>query len=225
MADRDGRFRIAHGGTLLLDEINSLPMTAQSKVLRVLEDGVFQRVGDSESTLVDVRLVCSSNQDLAELVRQGDFREDLFYRIHVLVIDIPPLRERPRDIELLARSFTREFAARLGKTVAGPSADALEVLLAYQWPGNVRELRNVIERAVLLEKGREIRPESLPSLTGLSGETAMPTTLREAMTATERRLLVEALEAAGGVKREAAAKLGIDERNLPYYLKKHGLME
>ena len=200
-------------------------MTAQSKVLRVLEDGVFQRVGDSESTLVDVRLVCSSNQDLAELVRQGDFREDLFYRIHVLVIDIPPLRERPRDIELLARSFTREFAARLGKTVAGPSADALEVLLAYQWPGNVRELRNVIERAVLLEKGREIRPESLPSLTGLSGETAMPTTLREAMTATERRLLVEALEAAGGVKREAAAKLGIDERNLPYYLKKHGLME
>jgi len=224
VADRDGRFRIAHGGTLLLDEVDSMPLQAQAKVLRVLETGAFERVGDSSSTLVDVRLICSTNSDLSERVQEGTFREDLYYRIHVLEIFVPPLRKRTEDIAPLARAFSAEFAAQLGKPVAGISSEALELLQAYEWPGNVRELRNVIERAVLLEQGDEVRPESLPSLMGLADEHQPPTAMRGARAAEERRLLVEAMENAGGVKREAAAILGIDERNMAYYLRKHGLM-
>jgi len=225
VADRDGRFRIAHGGTLLLDEIDSLSIAAQAKILRVLETGSFERVGDSESTLVDVRLICATNSDLKERVREGAFREDLFYRVNVLAIEIPPLRRRVEDIDLLARAFTREFAARLGKSVGGPSDEALAALRGYDWPGNVRELRNVIERAVLLEKGDELRPESLPPLGGSAESGGEPRGLRGALVAEERRLLIQALEESSGVKREAARRLGIDERNMAYYLRKHGLLE
>ncbi len=225
VSDREGRFRIAHGGTLLLDEVDSLPLAAQAKVLRVLESGAFERVGESESTLVDVRLICSTNSDLERRVKEGAFRADLFYRIHVFEISIPRLRDRVEDVELLARAFTREFAARLGKSVGGPSAAALALLRGYDWPGNVRELRNVIERAVLLEKGDELGPESLPPLAGAPRATAAARTLRESLAAEERRLLEEALELANGVKREAARRLGIDERNMAYYLRKHGLIE
>lgn len=221
--DRDGRFRIAHGGTLLLDEIDSLSAAAQAKILRVLESGAFERVGDSQSTLVDVRLICATNSDLRQRVRDGEFREDLFYRINVLAIEIPPLRQRVEDIDLLAGAFTREFAARLGKRVSGPSPEALAALRAYDWPGNVRELRNVIERAVLLERGDELRPESLPPMLGIEAGSEQTLGLRARLAAEERRLLAEALEAASGVKREAARRLGIDERNMSYYLKKHGL--
>jgi two-component system response regulator AtoC len=224
VADRDGRFRIAHRGTLLLDEIDSMPLQAQAKVLRVLESGAFERVGDSESTLVDVRLICTTNADLEQRVAEGTLREDLYYRINVFEISIPPLRDRAGDIDLLAEAFTREFAVRLGKAVGGPSEEALALLRGYDWPGNVRELRNVIERAVLIENGDEVRPESLPVLQGSKKGPTAPGTLREALAAEERRLLEEALEGAGGVKREAARKLGIDERNLAYYLRKHGLM-
>ncbi len=224
VADREGRFRIAHGGTLLLDEVDSLPPPAQAKVLRVLESGAFERVGESESTLVDVRLICSTNSDLERRVAEGTFRADLFYRIHVFEIAIPRLRDRVEDVELLARAFTREFSARLGKNVGGPGEAALAALRGYDWPGNVRELRNVIERAVLLERGDEIGPESLPPLGGAPRGSSAPRTLREALAAEERRLLTEALELAGGVKREAARRLGIDERNMAYYLRKHGLI-
>ena len=228
LADRDGRFRIADRGTLLLDEVDALSPRAQAKVLRVLETGQFERVGDSEPTWVDVRLICSTNARLRERVEEGSFREDLFYRIHVFEIEIPPLRERREDIELLARLFAAEFAARLGRGPMALGEEALARLLAYPWPGNVRELRNVLERAVLLERGEEITPRSLPFGEGGSSPEARPgrpATLRDALAAEERRLLREALDAAGGVKREAAKRLGIDERNMAYYLRKHGLME
>ncbi|HET9887338.1 MAG TPA: sigma-54 dependent transcriptional regulator, partial [bacterium] len=142
ISDRVGRFRVAHRGTLFLDEINSLPPIAQAKVLRVLQDGSFERVGDSLPTTVDVRLICASNADLAVEVDAGRFRPDLYYRINVMTIHMPPLRERVADIPVLARAFVEEFASRLGKNVRDLEPEAMETLCAYRWPGNVRELRN-----------------------------------------------------------------------------------
>jgi transcriptional regulator with PAS, ATPase and Fis domain len=225
--DREGRFRVAHGGTLLLDEIDTLPPPAQAKVLRVLEDGVFERLGESRPTTVDVRLVSASNAELAAAVARGAFRADLFYRINVVTVHIPPLRERRDDIPLLARAFLAEVGARLGKPLHGFADETLEALLGYPWPGNVRELKNVIERGVLLESSDRLTPESLPfdppagagSAAGGAGDLHLRRSLQQA----ERRILKEALERSDGVKREAARLLGIDERNLSYFLRKNGL--
>ncbi len=234
VADRDGRFRIAHRGTLFLDEINSLPMTAQAKVLRVLQDGTFERVGESQPTTVDVRLICASNADLEAEVAAGRFRADLFYRINVMTIPMPPLASRPEDLPVLARAFLAELSAKLGKNVREIAADALELLMAYHWPGNVRELRNVLERGLLLEQGRVLSASSLPFHLRQPSEAPRPPqppasgnsfNLRSNLAAAEASLLEAALAAAGGVRREAARLLGIDERNLAYFLKKHGLME
>ncbi|HUP23026.1 MAG TPA: sigma-54 dependent transcriptional regulator [Thermoanaerobaculia bacterium] len=226
IADREGRFHIAHRGTLVLDEVNSLPLHAQAKLLRVLQDGAFERVGDSRPTRVDVRLICASNVDLEAEVEAGRFRSDLFYRINVVTLSIPPLRERPEDIALLANAFVRELAGRLDRGARELAPEALEALEGYPWPGNVRELRNVIERAVLLAPGEWIDAGALPFAPTSVPASATPSTLnlRERLRAAERQTLVAALDRAGGVRREAAKLLGIDERNLPYYLHKHGLM-
>jgi DNA-binding NtrC family response regulator len=237
ISDRVGRFRVAHRGTLFLDEINSLPPIAQAKVLRVLQDGSFERVGDSLPTTVDVRLICASNADLAAEVEAGRFRPDLYYRVNVMTIHMPPLRERLDDIPVLARAFVEEFSARLGKNVRAIDDEAMDAIQSYRWPGNVRELRNVIERGVLLEPGTTLRlasfPEDLargnsPSMRRVnSSETENAVegslTLRAALAAEERRLLEEALRRSNSVRREAARLLGIDERNLSYFLKKHGI--
>jgi DNA-binding NtrC family response regulator len=230
VADREGRFRVAHGGTLFMDEINSLPAVAQAKVLRVLQDGTFERVGDSQPTAVDVRLICASNADLDAEVEAGRFRADLFYRVNVMTITVPPLRERCADIPLLADAFLAEFSARFGKPVRAIHREALAAMEAYSWPGNVRELRNVIERGVLLERAAELSPSSLPfSLLQQRAPEGMPLgedlNLRASVSAAERRVLEEALRRARGVRREAARLLGIDERNMAYFLRKHGLME
>jgi DNA-binding NtrC family response regulator len=227
--DRQGRFRVAHTGTLFLDEISCLPESAQTKVLRVLEEGTFERIGESRSTSVDVRLISATNADLEADVESGRFRQDLFYRINVFALRIPPLRERVEDIELLAEAFVMEFAAKTGKTVEGVSQTALDLMLRYSWPGNIRELRNVIERAVILEKQMELTPDSLPgNIRGIrvgSDDRRDQFNLRENLKSEERRVLKSALVAAKGVKREAARMLGVDERNLSYYLKKHRLTE
>jgi DNA-binding NtrC family response regulator len=223
--DRDGRFRVAHTGTLFLDEIGTLPESAQSKVLRVLEEGVFERVGETRSTSVDIRLISATNSDLDADMRTGRFRQDLFYRINVFTIRIPPLRERKEDIRILAGAFVREFAAKTGKSVEGILPETLAALENYHWPGNVRELRNVIERGVILEKGSRLSPGVMPE--ALRSEAAASPrdayNLRDSLQSEEKRILMGALRAADGVKREAARLLGIDERNLSYYLKKHGL--
>jgi DNA-binding NtrC family response regulator len=222
--DRDGRFRVAHRGTLLLDELDSLPPVAQAKVLRVLQDGVFERLGESQPTAVDVRLICASNIDLAGEVAAGRFRPDLYYRINVMTLELPPLRSRPEDIPVLATTFLAEYAARFAKPVAGFHPETLAAFAAYSWPGNVRELRNVIERGVLLERSERLTPASLPfTLTGAPASRP-ELNLRQALAAEERRLLEEALRRAGGVRRQAARLLGVDERNLAYFLRKHGLM-
>lgn len=226
--DRDGRFKVAHTGTLFLDEIGCLPESAQSKVLRVLEEGVFERVGESRPTTVDVRLISATNSDLAAEVEAGRFRQDLFYRINVFTIEIPPLRERIEDIELLARAFLEEFCAKTGKLIEDLTPETLQYLEGYSWPGNIRELRNVIERAVILEKTKFLNPSSLPdTILREEGGRSSPESLnlRDSLQQEERRILLEALRAARGVKRDAARLLGIDERNLAYYLRKHNLME
>ncbi len=232
VADRDGRFRVAHGGTLFLDEIDSLPAPAQAKVLRVLQDGVFERLGESKPTRVDVRLICATNSDLAAKVAAGAFRADLFYRINVLTVDLPPLRSRPGDIRVLAETFVTELALQLGKKVEGVEKAAIDRMERYSWPGNVRELRNVIERALLLEKGGALSLDSLPfwelgpDETRAASESATsPFDLRARKAEAEKLALQAALAEARGVRREAARLLGIDERNLSYFLHKHGLME
>jgi DNA-binding NtrC family response regulator len=232
VADREGRFRVAHRGTLFLDEINSLPAVAQAKVLRVLQDGTFERVGDSQPTTVDVRLICASNADLEAEVAASRFRADLFYRINVMTIRIPPLAERPEDIPVLAEAFLGEFARKFGKPVSAIAPETQELLVAYHWPGNVRELRNVIERGLLLERSERLTPESLPFHLRQPGEAPRAggdaqltdLNLRANLVHLERRLLEAALARSGGVRRDAARLLGVDERNLAYFLKKHGLM-
>lgn len=223
--DQEGRFRVAHQGTFFMDEIGCLPLGAQAKVLRVLQDGEFERVGETQPTTVDVRVVAATNSNLEAEVAAGRFRKDLFYRINVFTIHIPPLRERVEDVDLLASTFLEEFSLRIGKKLEGIEPDVLKALQRYSWPGNIRELRNVIERAVILEKGPALSLDSLPSNVGgeVEAEEDEFSNLRDRLLAEEKRILLGALKQASGVRREVARQLGIDERNLSYYLRKHGL--
>ena len=238
-ADRDGWFQLAHRGTLFLDEVGAMPADAQAKLLRAIQDGEIHRVGDEQPTRVDVRIVAATNAPLEADIKEGRFRADLFYRLSVLAVRVPPLRERPDDIALLARRFAAEVAARLGRPAPELDAETIARLRAYAWPGNVRELRSVIERALVLHPGRglaalDLAPEPMgPALAdpdpatrsgpAASLEATADLVLRENLNRLERSLIVEAHRRAGGVRREAARLLGIDARNLAYYCRKHGL--
>jgi DNA-binding NtrC family response regulator len=224
--DRDGRFQLAHGGTLLLDEVGAMPAAGQAKLLRVIQDGEFDRLGDEQPSRVDVRVVAATNSDLQGEVAEGRFRADLYHRLDVVRIAVPPLRERLEDIDLLARRFADEIAARLGRTAPPLGPETLARFRAYSWPGNVRELRNVIERALILDPEGGLEALDLvpagalaPPAPGREGDL----NLRAALGRLEREMLLEALRTAGGVRKEAARRLGVDPRNLAYYLRKHGL--
>jgi DNA-binding NtrC family response regulator len=224
-ADREGRFRLAHRGTLFMDEIGAMPLAAQAKILRVVQDGEFDRLGDEQPTRVDVRLVAATNTDLEAAIAAGHFRQDLYYRLNVVRIVVPPLRDRPDDIPLLATRFAAEVAARLGRPTPTFSPACLGEMTTYSWPGNVRELSNVVERAIILNPADHIDSLDLaaaPSTpASASGEPASETNLRAALLKREREVVVEALKRSGGVRKEAARLLGIDQRNLAYYLRKH----
>ena len=228
-ADREGRFQLADRGTLFLDEVGTMPFAGQAKLLRAIQDGEFERLGDEQPTRVDVRVVASTNSDLEAEVQQGRFRADLFYSLNVVRIDVPPLRERRDDIPLLARHFADQIAQRLGRPSPDLSPSTLVRLGAYPWLGNVRELRNVIERALILDPARGLDGLDLaPVHAGPpSGEGALLTgrelNLRDALNKLERELLLEAHRRADGVRKEAAHLLGIDPRNLSYYMRKHDL--
>ena len=153
LSPREGRFKVAHGGTIFLDEVGDLPLDTQVKLLRVLQEREFEPIGSNKTIRVDVRIIAATNRDLAERVRTGAFRSDLFYRLNVIPIRVPALRERPTDIRRLTLFFAERFAQRFGKRIDGIAADTLERLSRYPWPGNVRELQNVIERAVILSSG------------------------------------------------------------------------
>jgi Nif-specific regulatory protein len=225
-ADREGRFQLAHGGTLLLDEVGAMPPAGQAKLLRVIQDGEFDRLGDEQPSRVDVRVVAATNSDLQGEIAGGRFRADLYHRLNVVRIAVPPLRERPQDIDLLARKFAEEIAVRLGRPAPPLGPETLARFRAYSWPGNVRELRNVIERALILDPEGGLEALDLVPAGALAPPTPGPEgdlNLRAALGRLERELLLEALRSAGGVRKEAARRLGVDARNLAYYLRKHGL--
>jgi DNA-binding NtrC family response regulator len=225
-----GRFELANGGTLFLDEVAEIPLEMQVKLLRVLQGGEFERVGGTKTLRADVRLVCATNKDLAQEVRQGRFREDLFYRINVIAIKIPPLRERREDIRPLMNTFIREFSRANQKAIEGIDDEAVDCLEGYRWGGNVRELKNVVERMVVLCQTRRLTlanvPEDIRSGEGIlkGGSTEGSLNLRSSnLQGVEREMIRLKLEECHGNKSRAAAKLGISRRTLYRKIEEYGL--
>ena len=254
-SDRAGRFETADGGTIFLDEIDSAPLELQVKLLRVVQDRVFERVGESETREVDVRIVAATNADLEQRAAAGEFREDLYWRLKVVEVHLPPLRERPSDLAPLATAFVERFAAEYGKPVRGLSPGALQTLASLSWPGNVRQLEHVIERAVLLSRAsqgnvkRVLEPEDFGSeiLEEAAAAGVLPTggvaygslglglewlsdltsvpPLKEALEGPERLLLARALERNGGRRDRAARDLGINRSTLFNKMRKYDLLD
>jgi len=252
VANRTGRFEAAHTGTILLDEINSTTLHLQVKLLRVLQEREFERVGDTETIRVDTRVIAASNRDLLDEVAKESFREDLYYRLNVVPIVLPPLRARRDDIPLLISHFLELYNEQNDRYVVHIRKDALEALVRYHWPGNVRELQNVVERCVVMAPGDEITCELLPAtirggrdtahLPGRGGDldslarelveqglaTAPPdddTLFDRVVSRVERELIAQMLAASGGVQLKAAARLGINRNTLRKKLLEHGLEE
>ncbi len=223
-SDREGRFGAADGGTLFLDEIGDMDQRLQAKLLRALQDGVIEPVGSNRRVPVNVRIVSSTHRDLEAAIREGSFREDLFYRLNVFRIELPPLRERAGDIPVIAAAFLREFGRDVGKGPLGLSEDAATALQHYRWSGNVRELRNVMERAAVLAFSETVDQELVDTLLPAAahpGEESLD--LAGAVAEIERRTILRALAVTQDNKTEAASLLGIGERTLWTKLKKHGL--
>jgi two-component system response regulator PilR (NtrC family) len=225
---KKGLFETAHRGTLMLDEVGEMPVSMQVKLLRALQEKRVRRVGATEEVEVDVRVIAATNRPLESMVRERRFREDLFYRLNVIPINVPPLRDRREDIPLLAEHFLREFAREMGKGVTAFAPEALDKLMSYGWPGNVRELENVVERAVALESSPSIRVEQLPEalLDPAAGANDRPIltegfSLDDHLSSVEAGLLRHALDRAAGDRGLAARLLGITPRSLRYLLSKH----
>lgn len=214
-AMKKGRFELADGGTIFLDEIGEIDASTQIKLLRVLQEREFERVGGEKPITVDVRVICATNRNLEEEVKKGNFREDLFYRLNVVRIEVPPLRERKEDIDLLAASFLETFNKEDKRKIEGFTPAASKALLSYSWPGNIRELKNAIESSVVLAKGKYIDKEDLPQMVRESGSGSkvtfdLPVTLDEA----EKRLILETISYAKGNKTKAAELLGIGRKTI-----------
>lgn len=227
IANKKGLFQLADGGSIFFDEIGNIPLETQAKLLRVIQEKEFMHVGGVDVIRVDVRIIAATNADLEALVRQGSFREDLFYRLNVITIPLPALRERREDIPLLARHFLARYAAENEKPLREISPAAMELLLDYRWPGNVRELENAIERAVVLSEGETLDVALLPAALRRAPEEAgappLPPeglSLREAVTTYERKLIVRALHAAGGVQKRAAELLRVKPTTLHEMMKR-----
>jgi two-component system response regulator PilR (NtrC family) len=234
VADKAGLFEVADGGTLFLDEVGELPLSIQVKLLRAIQERVIRRVGGTEDSKVEVRIIAATNRDLEDMVKKGTFRQDLFYRLNVIGIRSPALRERPEDTPALANHFLKKYNERLGKSIGGISAEAMDMLKKYDYPGNVRELENIIERTVALEGGATILPESLPPFVNTPSGRKLASTheiqitedgldLDKVMGQMEKELLIKAIHAAGGVKKKAAKLLNITFRSMRYRVEKYGL--
>ena len=222
LARQPGRFEIADGSTIFLDEVGELPLELQPKLLRVLQEGEFERLGGSRTIKVDARVIAATNRPLAQAVSEGRFREDLFYRLDVFPIEVPPLRERREDIPLLSWTFVKEFSNSMGKPIDAIADDLMAALLAYPWPGNVRELRNVIERAMILTRGPTLQIKL--GHPALRPQTTNAATLEEA----EREHILRALERCGWRIRgsnAAAELLGMKPTTLESRIKKLGLFQ
>ncbi len=226
---RIGRFEEADGGTLFLDEIGELSLSLQVKLLRFLQEREFQRLGGNQIIRSDVRIISATNRDLESRIKEGAFREDLFYRLNVVAMALPPLRERKEDVPLLIDHFIKRFSTENGKAITGLSSEAQDLLLKYNYPGNVRELENIIERAVVISRDEVISLEDLPfgdaEAVLSDGQAAGEGALREAVDELERKLIAEAMAKASNHQTKAADILGISERMLRYKLKKYGFKE
>jgi DNA-binding NtrC family response regulator len=226
VATRQGVFEQANGGTLLIDEIAEMPMALQPKLLRVLADGKVRRLGGTYEFEFDVRVLAATNRDPLRAIEEGKLREDLYYRLNVVPIMLPPLRERAEDVPLLVQHFVREFDSKHRLTIEGATDEAMAMLKAYSWPGNVRELRNVIERSVVLSKGDWIEEKDLPPY--IRDPSLRPEKLVFAVGETtvadaERELIMKTLERAGNNKAEAARQLGVDVKTIYNKLKTYGI--
>jgi DNA-binding NtrC family response regulator len=224
---KPGRFELAHGGTLFLDEVGELPLLLQPKLLGVLQDGAFERVGGVDTIRVDLRVVAATNRDLEEEVAAGRFRADLYYRLNVVPIHVPPLRERPEDVPVLAEHFAAKHAAAHGRTPPRVKPEAAALLMAHPWPGNVRELENLMERLLVFCPSDEIVPGDLPEEFRQEGSPAGAAPLKDAVRSlsrsAERQMIREALEASGQNRTHAARLLGISRRALQHKIKDYGL--
>ncbi len=225
--NKEGLFEVAHEGSIFLDEIGEMPFNLQAKLLRVLETGSFRRLGGTGDITVDVRIIAATNKDLESSIKEGRFREDLFYRLNVIPVRIPPLRERVEDIPLLIEHFLKKFGAERKQI----SPEALKIFMGYDWKGNVRELENIIERIVLLSEREIILPDDIPPeiMRSGRGEAALPSlgiddfSIDEILEGIEKDYLVKALELSGGNKTEAARLLGLTFRSFRHRLQKYGI--
>jgi two-component system NtrC family response regulator len=220
-----GKFALADGGSIFLDEIGTLSTAIQSKLLRVLQEREFEPLGAERTQHVDVRVIAATNRDLKQMVSEGKFQEDLYYRLNVIPIAIPPLRDRREDIPVLIDHFVEKHRQRTGKRIEGVAGDVVQALQRYDWPGNVRELENAIERAVVLTTGPLIGMGAI-SLLGVTSTSApgLPSLrLHQNLEWAERETIRRALEQSGGVKKDAAELMGISQRALSYYLAKYRL--
>jgi transcriptional regulator with PAS, ATPase and Fis domain len=226
--DRIGRFELADGGTIFLDEIDAFSPTLQVKLLRVLQEGELERVGDTNTLKVDVRVIAATNQNLEDLIAQGKFRKDLFYRLNIISIEIPPLRERKEDVTLLIDDFIEKHSKHTSKKIEGLSDEALSVLVNYDWPGNVRELENVIERAIILSKGPVITPRDFPETLAnqsAEGKLSNDLKLKEALKSPEKDLIIKALDSVAWNRNDAAKALDINRTTLYKKMQKYGLLK
>jgi DNA-binding NtrC family response regulator len=229
VSNRTGRFAQAHGGTLFLDEVGDMPIATQAKILRVLQERSFEPVGSTQTREVDVRLIAATNKDLQDAVRTKAFREDLYYRLNVFPIALPPLRDRVEDIPALVAHFTEQIGANIGKRIGGFSPAAIRAMADYDWPGNIRELQNCIERSMIVAKAAEVDVPDLPRYLFQQREDARPEAVRipasldEELERIERRIIVSALQKTQGVQVKAADLLGITERSLWHRVKKLGI--
>jgi len=234
IADKAGLFEVADGGTLFLDEVGELPMSIQVKLLRAIQERIIRRVGATEDMKVEVRIIAATNRNLEDMVAKSTFRQDLFYRLNVINIKSPPLRDRSDDIPLLANHFLKKYNDKLSKQIASISVEAMDILKKYNYPGNVRELENMIERTVALEAGSTILPESLPPMVNTSTGRKMASSneieigdegldLDKVVGQIEKELLIKAIHASNGVKKKAAKLLKISFRSMRYRVEKYNL--
>jgi two-component system response regulator PilR (NtrC family) len=228
---KKGLFELADKGTIFFDEIGNIPLETQAKLLRVIQEREFMRLGGVETIKVDVRIIAATNVDLRRMMDEGKFREDLYYRLHVITVQLPALRERKDDIPLLVQHFLEKYGAENNKTAAELTPEALDLLYEYDWPGNVRELENVIERAVVLSSSSRIDADLVPDHVRSSRRFQMPQfvvppegiSFREVITDFEKRLIESTLEAAGGVQKRAAELLHIKPTTLNEMIKRHDI--
>jgi two-component system response regulator AtoC len=229
--DKKGLFVEANGGTLFLDEIGELPLSLQVKLLRVLQENEVRRVGDTKTIAINARIIAAGARPLSELVKNGEFREDLFYRLNVMPIRVPPLRERPEDIPLLSDHFIRKFRKTLGSSVKSISPAARRALMKYHWPGNVRELENAIERAMVMAEGSVIRVDSLPDQVRTAEDSVQALlrdgdlSIKRASKALERMLIEKALRKTKGNRTKASGLLEISHRALLYKIRDYDLAD